>query len=225
MISVVFDNWKLVPSSVSSVTQQYDNMTVDIVVSGNIPSGWSWTLLINAGSSAKYYDELEMYEDDGQLVCTLDDNHMTESGFYRIQLRGITGTNPELIKHTTVAQFYVSRTLDGDGKWPEVVTTFLPAVHRAESAAASASIDAERAELASSKYPYISQDTQNWVIWNESLAEWEDTGLLAKGMNYATFDVSQSDGCLYMYTRDDYYGPAFAINENGHLEVTVNANN
>lgn len=41
-------------------------------------------------------------------------------------------------------------------------------------------------------------------------------------VNYATFDI-EPDGCLYMTTSDNYSGANFEINENGELEVIINA--
>ncbi len=41
-------------------------------------------------------------------------------------------------------------------------------------------------------------------------------------INYATFELSVEDGCLHMYTTDEYTGPQFVISEDGDLEVVIN---
>lgn len=40
-------------------------------------------------------------------------------------------------------------------------------------------------------------------------------------MNFATFEISTEDGCLYMNTSDEYTGPKFQINDEGCLEVVI----
>ena len=43
------------------------------------------------------------------------------------------------------------------------------------------------------------------------------------GIYYAFFKVDPTTGMLTMYYEEGYEGPQFALTENGHLEVTVNA--
>ena len=52
-----------------------------------------------------------------------------------------------------------------------------------------------------------------------------DTGESAKGdVLFATFEIDPVTGILTQHTPDLYNGPTFAV-VNGHLEVTVSANN
>ena len=96
----------------------------------------------------------------------------------------------------------------------------------AKDAAGSAGEAAESAETAkeySGKPPIIQNDT--WWTWDAETQEYVDTGKSAKGdVLFATFEIDPVTGILTQYTPDLYNGPTFAVVD-GHLEVTVSANN
>lgn len=80
---------------------------------------------------------------------------------------------------------------------------------------------AETARQYSGNPPIIQNDT--WWTWNAAAQKYVDTGNPASGnLLYATFDVNPSTGILTMHAPDEYNGPAFSINNNGNLVVTVN---
>lgn len=99
------------------------------------------------------------------------------------------------------------------------------AAESAEEAAQSAREAAESAEHAeqySGKPPMIQDGT--WWIWNADTQEYEDTGEAVRGnVMFATFYVDMETGDLIMITPDEYMGPNFLINEDGYMEVSVNA--
>lgn len=95
----------------------------------------------------------------------------------------------------------------------------------AEDAAYSALKAAESAKSAeqySGNPPIIQGGT--WWTWNAAKQEYEDTGEAARGnVMFATFYIDVDTGDLFMITPDEYMGPNFLINEDGHLEVSINA--
>ena len=99
------------------------------------------------------------------------------------------------------------------------------AANSATAAAKSAEDAAESAQTAqeySGKPPTIIDGT--WWVWNAEAQKYEDTGEAARGnVMFATFYIDLETGDLYQVTPDEYMGPEFSINENGHLEVSINA--
>ena len=92
----------------------------------------------------------------------------------------------------------------------------------AEQSATEAAESADKAEQYSGKPPTIIDGT--WWVWNAETQEYEDTGEAARGnVMFATFYIDLDTGDLYQVTPDEYMGPEFSINENGHLEVSINA--
>jgi len=62
-----------------------------------------------------------------------------------------------------------------------------------------------------------------WWTWDENSKSYKDTGEKPSGtILYATFSINPNTGQLIMYAPADYEGPAFSINNNGSLVVTVN---
>lgn len=89
-------------------------------------------------------------------------------------------------------------------------------------------------EVRSSAYAYTqnapSIQDGNWWLWDIEQGEYVDTGQRAQGpvgpvgnVMYATFTIDPATGILVMTTPDGYTGPEFAINEDGYLEVQINA--
>ena len=92
----------------------------------------------------------------------------------------------------------------------------------AAQSAQEAAESAEHAEQYSGKPPMIQNGT--WWIWNADTQEYEDTGEAVRGnVMFATFEVDMETGDLIMTTPDEYMGPNFLINEDGYMEVSINA--
>lgn len=97
------------------------------------------------------------------------------------------------------------------------------AADSADSAKASQDA-ANRAEGAAIRQPYPNPETGTWWAWDAEKGAYVDTGEVYTGnVMYGTFDIDPATGKLVMSTPDGYTGPEFAINENGELEVSVNA--
>ena len=95
----------------------------------------------------------------------------------------------------------------------------------AAAASASAAAQSEvNAEESIKHTPKIIGST--WWTWDASVNDYVDSGVKAKGnVEYATFDIDPETGVLTMYYGTDYKAQNFSIDENGYLEVTVNALN
>lgn len=92
----------------------------------------------------------------------------------------------------------------------------------AEQSAQDAADSAESAKDYSGKPPTIIDG--KWWIWDAEQQKYVDSGEAARGnVMYATFEVEMDTGDLIMTTPDEYMGPEFSIDENGHLEVSINA--
>lgn len=110
---------------------------------------------------------------------------------------------------------------------------------KAELANQKAALAAEKAALANEKagkadaaadrctelndHPMrINSSTFHWEIWDEENDEYVDTGIMATGSPYATFEVNQSTGQLVCTTDNTYCGPDFSLNEStGELILTI----
>lgn len=80
---------------------------------------------------------------------------------------------------------------------------------------------ADRCTTLSNHPPRISTSTFHWEVWDETEEEYIDTGIMATGSPYATFEVNQATGQLVITTDNTYCGPEFSLNESGELILTI----
>ena len=114
---IKFDNWRI-SNEDHVLARQYDNLTRELRVEGNIPEGWSWDLLVQAG---KNLDIIGLTREEDYLSVMLTAEMLALSGFYVLQLRGTQG---EQVRHTNPIRVFVPESLSGDAQWPEVPTEF-----------------------------------------------------------------------------------------------------
>lgn len=114
-----FASWILCPSGPTSIGHQYDNLTDVLQVTGTVPAGWSWDLMVQCGTNLNIIP-MEQAE-DGSLSVTLTAEMIPLTGYYAMQLRATQG---ELVKYTNQFQAYVGASLSGDAQWPTVPTEF-----------------------------------------------------------------------------------------------------
>lgn len=118
---ILFSDWRI--SAGSQLGRQYDNV-VPLHVEGNIPPGWIWELLIEAGPNM---DIISLESRDDGLYAELQANNLGLAGPYTVQLRGSQG---ERRKHTNIIQIYIPPSLSGDERWPVLPTEFSQAEER-----------------------------------------------------------------------------------------------
>lgn len=114
-----FTSWILCPTGPTSIGYQYDNLTDVLQVTGTVPAGWSWDLMVQCGTNLNIIP-MEQAE-DGSLSVVLTAEMIPLTGYYTMQLRATQG---ELVKYTNQFQAYVGASLSGDAQWPTVPTEF-----------------------------------------------------------------------------------------------------
>ena len=108
-----FKNWTIFASR-GVGAQQYDNLADVLLVSGDLPDGFQWTLLVGHEG---LLDTVLLTEVSGSLRGTIPKDTLAYTGEYQLQLKGVSG---ELTKHTNVLRVMVPGSLSGDAQWPEV---------------------------------------------------------------------------------------------------------
>lgn len=92
----------------------------------------------------------------------------------------------------------------------------------AKDSADSAAASADKAEQYSGKPPIQNEETRTWWNWDAESGEYKDTGLSWDGnVLYATFFLDPKTGLLREYTKEEYRGPDFRINNKGYMEVAI----
>ena len=166
---IYFTDWRL-DATGDILARQYDNQSRTLTISGALPEGWVWDLLVRAGDAMDIW-ALEVQE--GGIGCTLTAEMLAVSGYYTVQLRGTQG---EKVRHTNTIRVFIPESLSGDAHWPEIPTAFSDAVAQAEGAADRAEDAAQAAEDAAAHYPYPDPDTGTWWVWDPEKSEYTDSG-------------------------------------------------
>ena len=145
------DHWglRLAPYT-SEVARQYDDNSRRLVVTGDLPEGWAWSMLVRAGGCAQYLNIISLGPVDGGVGVTLTADMVPISGYYTMQLRG---TNVGQTRHTNAVVVTIPASLSGDAQWPEVPSEF-------------SQIEANI--IALNQHPPIPGDEGYWLTWDLS---------------------------------------------------------
>ena len=103
-----FDDWLLTKDEGPVIARQYDNLTRRLEILGDIPEGWSWTLLVQAD---KHLDIIALAPMEGGMGVDLTAEMLALSGYYTVQLKGVQG---ELVRHTNQVRIFIPDSLSGD---------------------------------------------------------------------------------------------------------------
>lgn len=141
-----FTSWILCPTGPTSIGYQYDNLTDVLQVTGTVPAGWSWDLMVQCGTNLNIIP-MEQAE-DGSLSVVLTAEMIPLTGYYTMQLRATQG---ELVKYTNQFQAYVGASLSGDAQWPTVPTEFT---------------QVEQNILDLNQHPPYPGDAGYWMTWD-----------------------------------------------------------
>ena len=174
-----FADWAL-EGSRCPIARQYDDNSRVLLVEGDLPEGWSWTMLTACGDNL---DLIGLSPMEGGVGAVLTAEMLALAGWYRMQLRGTMG---EQTRHTNVVRVFIPESLSGDARWPEVPSEFSQAEERAAAAAKAAAESAEAAGKAAEnalgaldKTPRIQDGT--WWVWDARTGAYMDTGAAARG--------------------------------------------
>lgn len=148
-----FKNWTIFASR-GVGAQQYDNLADVLLVSGNLPDGFQWTLLVGHEG---LLDTVLLTEVSGSLRGTIPKDTLAYTGEYQLQLKGVSG---ELTKHTNVLRVMVPGSLSGDAQWPEVPSEFTQVEERIR-------------EL--NEHPPVPGDNGYWLLWDLETSSYEES--------------------------------------------------
>jgi len=149
---ILFRDWKI--ESRGLLARQFDNLSRRLEVTGDLPEGWDWTMLVQVGDAM---DIIPLEPMDGGAGHTLTEEQLSLSGYYTMQLRGTRG---EVVKHTNIIRVFVSESLSGSCQWPTVPSEFLEVERRI-------------AEL--NEHPPVPSENGFWMIWNPDKEKYEDS--------------------------------------------------
>lgn len=156
---IVFNNWNI-HAQQEEVIHQFDNLTRGLIVTGELPEGWDWVMIVKAGD---YMDYLPLSEQENGMGIMLTANQLSVAGPYVLQLRG---TKADLVRHTNVIHAYVSSSLSGDQQWPEIPSAFTELENRT---ARNASLAQQCAQN-----PPVIGENGTWWVWRDG--QYADTG-------------------------------------------------
>ena len=153
---LLFSDWVLSKPQGGLLGYQYDNLTRELVVQGDLPEGWTWDVLVSASGNS---DTWPLALGDGQASITLTDDNLSVRGEYYLQLRG---TNGDQVRHTNVITAYNSRSLSGAGQWPTLPTEW---------------IQAEKDIKELNAHPPVPGSNGYWLLWDLSSHSYQESDL------------------------------------------------
>ena len=153
---LLFSDWVLSKPQGGLLGYQYDNLTRELVVQGDLPEGWTWDMLVSASGNS---DTWPLALGDGQASITLTDDNLSVRGEYYLQLRG---TNGDQVRHTNVITAYNSRSLSGAGQWPTLPTEW---------------IQAEKDIKELNAHPPVPGSNGYWLLWDLSSHSYQESDM------------------------------------------------
>lgn len=188
---IVFDNWVIRPEK-EILLRQFDNCVATLKVTGALPDGWEWVMLVRSG---KNMDLLPLEQMDGGIGTVLTAERLAVSGSYYLQLRGKKG---DVVRHTNMISLYVDASMSGDVQWPRLPAVFSEMecrvsenMGRAETARELAERAAQMAEGYTNNPPVIGQNG-NWWQWDGT--QYVDTGRNSVGRSIASGQFNTRNG-------------------------------
>lgn len=179
---IVFDNW-LIHTEKEIVLRQFDNCVAVLKVTGNLPVGWEWVMLVRNGQNM---DLLPMEHMDGGIGTVLTAERLACSGFYCLQLRGKKG---EMVRHTNMVTIYVESSLSGDVQWPKLPAAFSQLERRISEKVAQVE--------GYSMHPPIIGENGNWWEWDGTA--YKDTGKPSQGEDATHIAAEIVGEALHLY--------------------------
>ena len=157
-----FSQWLISPRQ-GVVGRQYDNLSHSLVVEGELPSGYTWDMLVEA--KGKYNIIPLSATATGATASLTADQLAFGDTYYAFQLRGTSG---EIIHHTNAVQVYVPDTIVGPGTWPVLPTEFSKA-------------EANIKEL--NAHPPVPGENGYWMLWDLDTHSYVQSQLVVPGLH------------------------------------------
>ena len=188
---IVFKDWQI--AITGTIARQYDNLSRRIDVTGDLPEGYTWRLLVQCGSDA---DTILLTPTETGVGAVLTADNLSVAGEYAVQLKG-TASDGVTTRHTNIAVTRIPHSMTGVGTWPQVPTEF-------------AQIEAHITELY--QHPPIPGSNGFWLVWDANADEYVESQLpVSEGMGFATRDTA---GIIKV-------GENLTISEDGVLSVVT----
>ena len=173
---IVFDNW-VIRAEKEVLLRQFDDRAATLKVTGNLPEGWEWVMMVRNG---KNMDLLPMKRMDDGVGIVLTAERLASSGSYHLQLRGKNGT---VVRHTNIVKLYVDSSMSGDVQWPELPSVFSELERRVTEKAAQVE--------GYCVHPPIMGENGNWWVWDETT--YADTGKPCQGPVYQLTEADKQE--------------------------------
>ena len=157
-----FSQWLISPRQ-GVVGRQYDNLSHSLVVEGELPSGYTWDMLVEA--KGKYNIIPLSVTATGATASLTADQLAFGDTYYAFQLRGTSGS---VIHHTNAVQVYVPDTIVGPGTWPVLPTEFSQA-------------EANIKEL--NAHPPVPGENGYWLLWDLDTHSYVQSQLVVPGLH------------------------------------------
>lgn len=163
-MQLIFDfaEWTISPRH-GIVGRQYDNLSHSLVVEGELPSDYTWDMLVEA--KGKYNIIPLSATATGATASLTADQLAFGDTYYAFQLRGTSG---EIIHHTNAVQVYVPDTIVGPGTWPVLPTEFSKA-------------EANIKEL--NVHPPVPGENGYWMLWDLDTHSYVQSQLVVPGLH------------------------------------------
>lgn len=157
---IQFSNWTISALCGEVIARQYDNLSVSLIVVGDLPDGWEWAMLVECQGNLNI---IPLSPVEGGVGATLTDDMLALSGYYTMQLRGTQG---DVVRHTNQIQVFIPESLSGDAQWPEVPSEFT---------------EIEQTIIAINNNPPKPGPDGNWLIYNPDTGEYEESDIPLPG--------------------------------------------
>lgn len=153
---IQFANWTISALCGEVIARQYDNLSVSLIVVGDLPDGWEWAMLVECQGNLNI---IPLSPVEGGVGVTLTDDMLALSGYYTMQLRGMQG---DVVRHTNQIQVFIPESLSGDAQWPEVPSEFT---------------EIEQNIIAINNNPPKPGSNGFWLIYNPETGEYEESDI------------------------------------------------
>lgn len=153
---IQFSNWTISALCGEVIARQYDNLSVSLIVVGDLPDGWEWAMLVECQGNLNI---IPLSPVEGGVGATLTDDMLALSGYYTMQLRGTQG---DVVRHTNQIQVFIPESLSGDAQWPEVPSEFS---------------EIEQTIIAINNNPPKPGVNGFWLIYNPETGEYEESDI------------------------------------------------
>lgn len=180
---ITFTDWELTADG-DVIARQYDNLSRTLCITGDIPAGWGWDLLVSAQGNL---DIIALSPIDGGIGVTLTAGMLALSGYYTLQLRGTRQDDGVTVRHTNQIRVFIPASLSGDAQWPEVPSEFTQMEQRLQDL---------------SRHPPTPGADGMWMLWDADTGQYEPSDIpLPEGGGYAVgAGLKIVDGCLTVDT-------------------------